>query len=103
MNDDSKPLENERTVLGETPEELAQSFIPPGQRTAVRSFEDEAEAGLAAGYLRSNGIAAEIGKMMIPGLQYEIALWVSHADAAEARRLLDAADAAAGGPQPVER
>jgi hypothetical protein len=30
--------------------------------------------------------------MMIPGLQYEIALWVHKRDAHEARRLLDQAD-----------
>ncbi|MGH9394965.1 MAG: hypothetical protein ACRD1E_12400 [Terriglobales bacterium] len=82
--------------------ELAMQFVPPGEREAVRNFEDEAEAELAAGYLRANGIGAEVGAMMIPGLQYEIALWVRHRDAAEARALLDAADAGASGPEAVE-
>lgn len=94
--------DQERTIMGETPEDLALAFVPPPLREAVRSFEDVPEAELAAGYLRANGIAAEVGKMMIPGLQYEIALWVRREDAEQARQLLDAADAAAHGPQPVD-
>lgn len=82
--------------------ELALRFVAPDEREAVRNFEAEMEADLAAGYLRANGIAAEVGTMMIPGLQYGIALWVRRGDAAEARRLLDEADASARGPQPVE-
>ena len=101
MNEKDQPDE-EHTIRGETPEDLAQSFIPPDQREAVHSFEDEAEAELAAGYLRSNGIAAEVGKMMIPGLPYELQLWVRRRDAAEARRLLDEADTRARRPRPVE-
>ncbi|HEY7855203.1 MAG TPA: hypothetical protein VIC32_02070 [Terriglobales bacterium] len=73
-------------------DEVEASFIPPGDRELARDFEDEAEAELAAGYLRAQGIPAEVGKMMIPGLQYEIALWVHKRDAHEARRLLDQAD-----------
>ncbi|HUX67952.1 MAG TPA: hypothetical protein VMV31_10750 [Terriglobales bacterium] len=82
--------------------DLALRFVPPDEREAVRNFEAEIEADLAAGYLRSQGIAAEVGTMMIPGLQYDIALWVRRADADDARRLLDQADASARGPQPVD-
>lgn len=83
-------------------EDLEQSFVPPEEREAVRSFEYEPEAELAAGYLRANGIATEVGNLMIPGLPYDIQLWVHKRDAAEARRLLDAADAAARGPRLAE-
>ncbi|MGH9415510.1 MAG: hypothetical protein ACRD01_02685 [Terriglobales bacterium] len=81
------------------PDDLEQSFVPPGERESVRSFEFEQEAELAAGYLRANGIATEVGNMMIPGLQYDIQIWVRRGDADEARRLLDAADADARGPR----
>jgi len=93
----AEPFDDERGAS-----ELALRYVPPEEREAVRNFEAEMEADLAAGYLRSNGIAAEVGKMMIPGLQYGIALWVRRSDADEARRLLDQADASARGPQPVE-
>jgi len=98
---DQEPT-GEHTIMGETPAELELAFVPPQLREAVRSFEDASEAELAAGYLRANGIAAEVGKMMIPGLQYEIALWVRRPDAADARRLLDEADATARSPRAVE-
>lgn len=88
--------------MSDSPEELAMTFVPPEEREAVRNFEDEAEAELAAGFLRAQGIPAEVGKMMIPGLQYEMALWVRHADADEARGLLDQADAGARGPRPLD-
>jgi len=93
----AEPDEDER---GDS--ELALRYVPPEERETVRNFEGEMEADLAAGYLRANGIAAEVGTMMIPGLQYGIALWVRRGDADEARRLLDEADASARGPQPVE-
>lgn len=83
-------------------EDLELTFVPPAEREAVRNFEDEAEAELAAGYLRANGLAAEVGSMMIPGLPYDLALWVRRRDAEAARGLLDAADAAARGPREVE-
>lgn len=83
-------------------DDLHLTFVPPHEREAVRNLEDEAEAELAAGYLRSNGIPAEVGKMMIPGLPYDLALWVRRRDAAAARRLLDEADAAARRPRAVE-
>jgi hypothetical protein len=83
-------------------EELEATFVPPAEREAVRNFEDTAEAELAAGFLRAQGIAAEVGKMMIPGLQYEIALWVHRSDAEPARQLLDQADRQARGPRRVE-
>lgn len=83
-------------------EDLELTFVPPAEREAVRNFEDEAEAALAAGYLRANGLAAEVGSMMIPGLAYDLALWVRRDDAPEARRLLDAADAAAREPRAVD-
>ncbi|HXE30425.1 MAG TPA: hypothetical protein VN515_01350 [Terriglobales bacterium] len=92
MNDEQKPAP-ERTVHGETSADLELGFVPPEQRDAVGSFEAEAEAELAAGYLRSNGLAAEVGKMMIPGLPFEIALWVRKSDAAAARELLREAEA----------
>ncbi|MGH9481380.1 MAG: hypothetical protein ACRD1L_04755 [Terriglobales bacterium] len=82
--------------------ELKLQFVPPGEREAVRHFEHETEAKLAAGYLRANGLAAEVETMMMPGLQYSLALWVRRGDAPEARRLLDAADATAAGPQPLD-
>ncbi len=83
-------------------DELESAFIPMELREQVRTFEDEAEAELAAGYLRANGIPAQVGKPMIPGLTADLALWVRRADARDARQLLDRADAAARGPQPVE-
>jgi hypothetical protein len=84
-------------------DDLELTFVPPGEREAVRNFEDEATAELAAGYLRANGIAAEVGSMMIPGLQYDIAVWVKKGDAAEARALLQQAEDEGGpGPELVE-
>lgn len=82
--------------------ELELSFIPPEEREAVRNYETEAESELAAGYLRANGIPAEVASLMMPGMAFGLALWVRRDDAAEARRLLDEADAAARGPRPVE-
>ena len=82
---------------------LELGFVPPAEREAVRNFEDEATAELAAGFLRANGIAAEVGSMMIPGLQYGIAVWVKHDDAAEARMLLEQAEQEGGrGPELVD-
>ncbi|MGH9487216.1 MAG: hypothetical protein ACRD04_06445 [Terriglobales bacterium] len=86
----------------DSPDALELTFVPPAQREAVRTFDEEAEAELAAGFLRAQGIAAEVGSMMIPGLQSGMALWVYRDAADEARRLLDAADAKARGPRPVE-
>ncbi|HWG37376.1 MAG TPA: hypothetical protein VN690_06620 [Terriglobales bacterium] len=83
-------------------DDVEMTFVPPEEREAVRNCEDESEAELAAGYLRSAGIACEVGKMMIPGLPYELALWVRRKNAVEAKELLEAADAAARGPRPVE-
>ena len=83
-------------------DDLELAFVPPELREQVRSFEDAADAELAAGYLRANGIAAELGKMMIPGLTAELPLWVRREDAEAALRLLDQADAAARGPRAVE-
>ncbi|MGH9412594.1 MAG: hypothetical protein ACRD0Y_02535 [Terriglobales bacterium] len=79
----------------DSPEELELTFVPPQKREAVRNFDEEAEAELAAGFLRAQGIAAEVGKMMIPGLQTGMTLWVYKDNAGEARRLLDEADARA--------
>jgi hypothetical protein len=82
---------------------LELNFVPPGEREAVRNFEDEATAEIAAGYLRANGIAAEVGTMMIPGLQYGLAVWVRKDDAAAARELLqEAEDEGGAGPELVD-
>lgn len=86
----------------DTPEDLELTFVPPEQREAVRNFDEEAEAELAAGFLRAQGIAAEIGAMMIPGLQSGLALWVYKDAADEARQLLDEADARARQPRPLD-
>lgn len=88
--------------MTDSPEEMELRFVPPAERETVRNFEGEAEAELAAGYLRASGIAAEVGKMMIPGLQYEIAVWVRRADFESARQLMEEADARARGPREVE-
>lgn len=85
-----------------SPEDLELTFVPPEQREAVRNFDEEAEAELAAGFLRAQGIAAEIGTMIIPGLPTNLSLWVYKESAAEARRLLDEADARARGPRALE-
>lgn len=86
----------------DSPEDLELTFVPPEQREAVRNFDEEAEAELAAGFLRAQGIAAEVGTMIIPGLPSNLSLWVYKDAADEARRLLDEADAGARGPYPVE-
>ncbi len=84
-------------------DELELAFVPPGEREAVRNFDDEATAEIAAGYLRANGIAAEVGTMMIPGLQYGLAVWVRKDDATAARDLLQQAEDEGGpGPELVE-
>lgn len=83
-------------------DDIEMTFVPPEEREAVRNCEDESEAELAAGYLRSAGIACEVGKMMIPGLPYELALWVRRKNAVEAKELLEAADQGAKGPRAVE-
>lgn len=86
----------------ENPDDLELSFVPPEEREAVRNFDEEAEAELAAGFLRAQGIAAEVGTMIIPGLAANLSLWVYKGSAAEARRLLDEADARARGPRPLD-
>ncbi|MGH9466617.1 MAG: hypothetical protein ACRD1Y_04625 [Terriglobales bacterium] len=86
----------------DSPEELGLTFVPLDEREAVRNFDEEAEAELAAGFLRAQGIAAEVGPMIIPGLQSGMALWVHRDAAGEARRLLDEADARAHGPREVD-
>ncbi|MGH9475511.1 MAG: hypothetical protein ACRD1C_04185 [Terriglobales bacterium] len=86
----------------DSPEDLELTFVPPGEREAVRNFDEEAEAELAAGFLRAQGIAAEVGAMMIPGLQSGLALWVYKDAAQEARTLLDEVDANARRPQALD-
>ena len=70
-------------------------YVDPDQREAVRNFTDEAAAEVACGFLRAQGIPAEMGTMMIPGLAYNLALWVPRDYLETARRLLDEADEAA--------
>ena len=74
---------------------LELSYVPPAMRETVRNFDEEAEAEIACGFLRAQGIPAELGTGMIPGLAYNIALWVPREYLDTARRLLDEADQAA--------
>lgn len=62
------------------------------ERVEAAHFEREAEAELAAGMLRANGIAAEVGAPMIPGLNYSLTLWVRKSQEALARQLLQEAE-----------
>lgn len=75
--------------------DLALTWVPPDQREAVRNFDEQTEAEIACGFLRSQGIPAELSSEMIPGLAYNIALWVPREYLDLARRLLDEADTAA--------
>ena len=71
-------------------------FVPPEEREAVRNFESESEAQLAAGFLRAQGIAAQMGTEMIPGLPAGLAIWVGRADLERAKALLDQIDRSQG-------
>ncbi len=64
------------------------AHVPLEDRVEIASFERESEALLAAGLLRANGIAAELGTPTVPGLTWQQALWVGAADAGVARQLL---------------
>lgn len=75
--------------------DLTLSWVPPDQREAVRNFDEQTEAEIVCGFLRAQGIPAELSSEMIPGLAYNIALWVPREYVDIARRLLDEADAAA--------
>lgn len=74
--------------LSAASEERELSAVPAEGRVSLGGFTTQAEAELAAGYLRSAGIAAELGSSIYPGLAQGI-LWVSQADASDARQLLD--------------
>lgn len=74
--------------------DLPLTFVPPSLRETVRNFDEAAEAEVASGFLRAQGIPAELSSGMIPGLAYNIALWVPRDYLDTARRLLDEADAA---------
>ncbi len=76
--------------------DLDLTWVPPGQREAVRNFDEQTEAEIAGGFLRAQGIPAELSSEMIPGLAYNIALWVPREYLDIARRLLDEADSATG-------
>ncbi len=80
------PLE---LVPGEMPDELM--HVSQRDRVEIASFEREVEAEMAAGMLRANGIAAETGTPIIPGLAAELSLWVRKSDAELARQLLEQA------------
>jgi hypothetical protein len=75
--------------------DLTLTWVPPDQREAVRNFDEQTEAEIAGGFLRAQGIPAELSSEMIPGLAYNIALWVPRDYLDIARRLLDEADTAA--------
>jgi len=66
--------------------------VPSEGREQMRTFDRQEEAELAAGLLRANGIAAEIGAPLLPGLAH-VVLWVSPSDLNAAERLLAEADA----------
>ncbi len=62
--------------------------VNAGDRVAIRHFDNEAEADLACGLLRSSGIPAELAPTMIPGLSAERSLWVPRQQAKLANELL---------------
>jgi len=72
----------------------ALTTVDPEHRVEVAHFElvQGAQAGLACGMLRANGIACELSNPLLPGLPNERALWVNAADAEQARALLAEAE-----------
>ena len=68
--------------------------VDPEHRVEVAHFElvQGAQAGLACGMLRANGIACELSNPLLPGLPNERALWVNAGDAEAARKLLAEAE-----------
>jgi len=72
----------------------ALTTVDPEHRVEVAHFEmvQGAQAGLACGMLRANGIACELSNPLLPGLPNERALWVNAGDAEEARALLAEAE-----------
>lgn len=74
------------------PENASLQHVDTRERVDVAHYERETEADLAAGMLRSNGIAAEVATMMIPGLNYSLTLWVRRSQEALARQLLHEAE-----------
>jgi len=72
----------------------ALTTVDPEHRVEVAHFElvQGAQAGLACGMLRANGIACELSNPLLPGLPNERALWVNASDAEQARALLAEAE-----------
>jgi hypothetical protein len=62
-------------------------YVDPNNRVELDRFERWADAELACGLLRANGIACELSPT-IPELPVETILWVNNADAELAWALL---------------
>jgi putative signal transducing protein len=79
-------------------EDLTLMSVDPEHRVEVAHFElvQGAQAGLACGMLRANGIACELSNPLLPGLPNERALWVNAGDAEQARALLAEAETGKG-------
>ncbi|HZT72445.1 MAG TPA: hypothetical protein VE996_02215 [Terriglobales bacterium] len=84
--------EEEEQVIEIRQRPASLDFVDSRERVEIAHYEREAEAELAAGMLRANGIAAEVGTPIIPGLNYSLTLWVRKGQEALARQLLQQAE-----------
>jgi ribosomal protein L40E len=82
----SSSLRAHAAASGEPDEAL--KHVPVENRVTIARYERDTEAELAAGLLRSSGIACELEPMIIPGLAADMSLWVKARDAEAARRIL---------------
>jgi len=47
--------------------DLTLTWVPPDQREAVRNFDEQTEAEIAGGFLRAQGIPAELSSEVLAG------------------------------------
>jgi hypothetical protein len=98
-----QPPPPETAGEGEVPPgEEGGDVIPAAKRVSLGEFGGAMGADLAAGFLRGQGIAAEVGAEMYPGVWVR-EVWVRREDAATARRLLAEVDPNAEGAGSEER
>jgi hypothetical protein len=84
--------------LDDTGDALA--VVASDERESLGHFPTDYEADLAAGLLRSRGIAVEIAPPLIWGGPRIIELWVNRRDAAQAFQILDEVNGGASHDEP---
>ncbi len=78
----------ETTAARFVDDDPALRHVDLNNRIELGRFDRLEQAELACGLLRTNGIACELGSMVIPGLPTDLILWVHTGDAELAWALL---------------